>query len=138
MIGSLKAQAKLADEGTRFECTAGESYKIDIDYSASGKGTTSLEVFLSSLCSCLAATLAAMLQRDGTRIEELIISAQGTRQQRHPRIFETIDVSVRVKSPNAKKEDVERALEAAHVKICPVSAMISEKVDVSYNLQFEN
>lgn len=138
MVRNLKAQAELTDGGMRFECTAGDSYKIDIDYSGSGRGTTSLEVFLSSLCSCLAATFAAMIQRDGTKIDELVVSADGSRRQRHPRSFEIIDIDVKIKSPGADREYIEKALEAAHVKICPVSAMISGNVQVNYNLMLEN
>lgn len=138
MLNTLKAQAKLVDGGLKFEGTAGENYKVDIDYSKpheGGGGTTSLELFLTSLCSCLAATLTAMLQHYDKQVDELEIIADGIRQQRHPRIFETINIIVKVKTPDASREEVEKALEAAHSKICPVSAMIKGNVETNYTLE---
>ena len=137
-LDNLKAKVEMI-EGLKFEGTAGESYKIDIDYSkphGEGEGTSSLELFLTSLCACMSATLAAMLRHYDKQVDELSISADGTRQIRHPRKFETIVLDVKVKSPDATREEVEKALEAADAKICPVSGMIKGNVELKYNLQF--
>ncbi len=83
----------------------------------------------------MAATLTAMLEHHGKTVDELSVSADGTRQQRHPRIFETIDMVVRVKSPDASREEVEKTLEAAHSKICPISGMIKGNVALNFTLE---
>ena len=138
MSSNIVAQAKFVDKDMKFECRAGENYKINIDYTqpkGSDKATTSLELLLCSLCSCLAATLTAMIQKGGKKIDELSISAQGTKRLSHPKSFETIEVLVKVKSPDANRDYIEKALIAAHTKICPVSAMIKGNADVSYELE---
>jgi putative redox protein len=138
MSSNVVAQARFLDKSMKFECTAGENYKINIDYTqqpGSDKATTSLELFLTSLCSCMAATLTAMLQKDGKKIDELVISAQGTRRQSHPKSFESIDVLVKVKSPDAEREYIEKALMAAHTKICPVSSMIKGNTEIVFELE---
>ena len=137
MLENLKASVKLEEGGLKFEGTSGDNYKVKIDYSkphGEGDGTTSLELFLTSLCACLSATLTAMLQHYGHQIDELSISADGTRRQRHPRSFEVIDMLVKVKTSASEKE-VQDALSAAHSKICPVSALVKGNVEINYTLE---
>lgn len=134
----LKAQANLIDDKMKFECIAGESHKIVTDYTppvGCGEGPTSLELFLSSFCSCVGGTLAVLFRQQGKAVNEISVRAQGERRTEHPTCFEAIEFFCKVKSPDVSKEDVQKALALAENKFCPVAAMLQGNVDLTFNVE---
>ncbi len=127
----LNANAMLVDNQMKFECTAGDGYKIVTDYTppyGSGAGPTSLELFLASFCSCLGGTLAVLLRQAGKKVDEIFVSARGERREEHPTCFERICITAKIKSADARSEDVVKALELAEGCICPIAAMVKNTV----------
>jgi len=127
----LNATATLTDGQMKFECTAGDGYKIVTDYPAphgSGGGPTSLELFLASLCSCLGGTLAVLLRQAGKTVDAVTVSARGERRKEHPTCFERIELTAKINAPDAQSEDVAKALKLAETCICPVAAMVKNTV----------
>ena len=137
----LKAKADLADDKMKFECTAGESYKVTTDFVpplGSGQGPTSLELFLSSLCSCMGGTLAVLLRHQGKEVKAVSVEAQGRRRIEHPTCFEEIKVDAKIKSPDTSEEEALKVLGLAEQSICPVAAMLKGNIELSFSIELEN
>jgi putative redox protein len=94
-----------------------------------GEGYTPLELFLVSLSTCLGGAMVVLIRKTRKSIESFSISAEGVRRETHPTCFEKITLNIRVKSPDATKQDIEKVLEMAE-PICPVLAMIKGNVEV--------
>ena len=134
MSDVLSASAELMNDKMMFRCTSGDNPVVITDYTpplGDGKGYTSLELLLASLCSCLGGTAAIFLRRMGKKVDGLSVSAKGVRREEHPTCFETIDLDVTVISDDAEDTDVEKVLKLSEEKYCPVLAMIKGNVKVS-------
>lgn len=137
----LKAQADLIDDKMKFECTAGEGHKIVSDYTpplGCGEGPTSLELFLSSFCSCLGGTLAVLLRHQGNTVDAISVRAQAERRKEHPTCFESIEFFCNVKTPDASREEVLKVIALAEKSVCPVAAMVKGNVELKFNLEMRS
>ncbi len=137
----LRAQADLIDDMMKFECTAGERYKTIADYTppyGRGEGPTSLELFLSSLCSCVGGTLAVLLRQKDKTVEKISVQAQGNRRGQNPTCFDKIDICASIKARGINENEALEVLKVAEQSICPVTAMIRDKVELSCSLEIEN
>lgn len=92
-----------------------------------------LEVFLISLSACLGGSISLLLKKMNIIINGLSIKATGQRRDVHPTYFEKINLFINLKSPNATDESMKKALEISEKQICPVLAMINEKVAINYD-----
>jgi uncharacterized OsmC-like protein len=70
-----------------------------------------------------------LIRKTRRSLESLSISAEGVRRETHPTSFEKITLSIRAKSSDATREDIEKVLQMAE-PICPVLAMIRGNVEV--------
>jgi putative redox protein len=90
-----------------------------------------LELFLISLATCAATTVAPILRKKRRTVERLVVTASGTRREEHPTSFVRIVLRFELTSPDATDEDVRRSIELAEEKYCPVWAMVRGNVEVS-------
>jgi putative redox protein len=132
MDNILNASVELINDKMKFKGVAGGNPEIITDYIpplGDGEGYTPLELFLVSLSTCLGGAMVVLIRKTRKSIESFSISAEGVRRETHPTCFEKITLKIRVKSPDATKQDIEKVLEMAE-PICPVLAMIKGNVEV--------
>lgn len=137
MANILNASVELIGDRMKFKGVAGSNPEIITDYIpplGEGEGYMPLELFLVSLSTCLGGAVAALIRKTRKSLEALSISAEGVRRETHPTSFEKITLSIRVKSPDATKQDIEKVLEMAE-PICPVLAMIKGNVEVTTEVE---
>jgi putative redox protein len=63
------------------------------------------------------------------------VNAKGVRRDAHPTCFETIDLEFIIHSKDTAAADVQKAITMSEDKICPVWAMIKDKVQVKTTVQ---
>ncbi|MGE5493738.1 MAG: OsmC family protein [Burkholderiales bacterium] len=128
----LNASVELIGDKMKFKGVAGGNPEIITDYIppfGDGEGYMPLELFLVSLSTCIGGAMVVLIRKTRKSIESFSISAQGVRRETHPTCFEKITLNIRVKSPDATKQDIEKVLQTAE-PICPVLAMIKGNVEV--------
>lgn len=140
-MDTLTVKMKTLDEKTMFSATARENPEIIIDYFppiGSGKGYTSLELFMTSLGSCLSSTLLSLLRyRMNKNVDGVVVEAKGTVREEHPRALKHILLNLTFKSKELTKAEALEALKAAEDKMCPVWSMIKGNVEVEVEIEIE-
>lgn len=128
----LNASVELIGDKMKFKGVAGGNPEIITDYIpplGDGEGYMPLELFLVSLSSCIGGAMVVLIRKTRKSIESFSVSAEGVRRETHPTCFEKITLKIRVKSPDATKQDIEKVLQTAE-PICPMLAMIKGNVEV--------
>lgn len=137
----MEVSLRLVDEKTRFAAQAKAYPEIVIDtYPPFGKGEgyppTSL--VLVALVSCAATGIVTLL-RDRMRktVSGFAAVARGHAREEHPKAFYRIDLHFTIASPDALEAEIERAIDSAERKICPVWAMLRGNVEVQATFTLE-
>jgi putative redox protein len=133
----LEASVELKNGRMMFEGESG-GHTVMTDYippHGDGQGFMPLQLFLVSLASCLGGTITFLAKTMNKEVKELLIGATGTRREQHPLCFETIALSARVVSADMDDETMQKILESAEEKICPVMAMIKGNVKITTTYQ---
>ena len=113
----------------------GESggHKVTVDYippNGDGAGFMPMQLYLVSLATCLGSTLRYLAVEQGRTIDDLTIDIRGTRRDRPPTGFETINFDMRVTSPDLDDETIKRLGDMAEKKYCPLTTMLRDDVAV--------
>ena len=107
----LEVSLKLMNDKLHFTGHAGDKEPVNIDYIpplGDNMGTTSLELLLMSLSSCLASTVLPLLRRMKKTINGCEVKASGIRRDEHPTCFKNIDLELIIQSPDVLQAEVEK------------------------------
>ena len=140
-MGILNVKLQSLDEKTMYSAVARDNPDIAIDYFppiGSGKGYTSLELFLASFVSCVCSTVLSLLRyRMKKSIKGVTAEAQGTVREEHPKALKHILLTLSLNSDEVTKEEAYDALKVAEEKMCPVWSMIKGNVEVEVQIIVE-
>jgi len=138
-MDTLTVKMQTIDEKTMFSATARENPEIIIDYFppiGSGKGYTSLELFMASFGSCVSSTLLSLLRyRMKKKVDGVVVEVQGTVREEHPKALQHILLNLTFKSKELSKAEALEVLKVAKDKMCPVWSMIKGNVDVGVKME---
>jgi len=125
--GALRIQAE----------TRGHTIQMDYPAQAGGEttGQTPLELILSSLAGCAGNTLALLLRKERQAFEALEVTARGLRREEHPTAITEIHLEFLVKGQNLDPAAVQRSLDLAESRICPVWAMLKGSTAITSAFQ---
>ena len=141
-MNTLIAKLETIDDKVMFRAAARENPEIVIDYFppiGTGKGYTSLEVFMISFGSCLGATLLTLLRyRMKKTIEGLSAEMTGTVNEEHPKALTHILLLLKIRSKNLTEAEVQEALKITEDTMCPVWAMIKGNVTVDVKIEINS
>jgi len=129
----LNASIKLVNNKLHFIGSVGDNVPISIDYIAplgDDLGYTSLELLLLSLSSCLGSAMLTFLRRMNKTIILFEINSTGLRREDHPTGFKSIQINITLKSPDITGEDLNKVINLAEEKYCPVWSMIKGNTTV--------
>ncbi len=98
-------------------------------------GPTPMEVVLQAAAICSAMDVTTILNKRHKQIKAFDLEAQGTRQDKFPRIFTAIHIIYKVCGPNITKEEVEKAVRLSHDTYCSVINMLKPTVEVSFAVE---
>lgn len=114
-----------------YTSTTSEGQSVKIDMKDEGKTDMSpMQLVLSGLSGCVAVEVALMIQKRRKKLVDLRIEADGTRQEVHPKYFTDIHMIFTLVSPDANKEELEKAIKLAVDGYCSVGSSL--KANITY------
>jgi putative redox protein len=129
----LNSSIKLINEKLHFNARVENNEPISIDYTpplGDNLGYTSLELLLLSLSSCVGSAVLTFLRKMKKNITGCEINAQGIRRAEHPTCFKNIVLTIYLKSSDTSDDDLEKVINLAEDKYCPVWAMLKGNVEI--------
>jgi putative redox protein len=135
----LSSTIKLVNDKLQFIGFVGDNAPVSIDYIAplgDDQGYTSLELLLLSLSSCIGSAILTLLRKMRKTITKCEIQATGLRREEHPTGFKSICMEIDLKSKDVTAEDMNKVIDMAEDKYCPVWAMIkgNTRVEINYKV----
>jgi putative redox protein len=127
--GDMRVRAKARD------------HAVQMDYPrAAGDetvGATPLELILASLAGCAANSVALLLRRDQRSFENLEVSARGLRREEHPTVITEIHLEFLLTGEGLEPAAVQKVIDLAESRICPVWAMLKGSTAITSTLRIE-
>ncbi len=136
----LAASITLVNDKLNFSANVEGNSPFSIDYIpplGDNLGYTSLELLLLSLSSCIGSAVLTFLRKMNKTIETCIISSNGIRNDEHPTGFREIYTLIEIKSSDVTVEDMNKVIQLAEDKYCPVYSMIKGNFSVNINFKIE-
>ncbi len=130
----LSASVTLVNDKLNFSANVEGNPPFSIDYIpplGDNLGYTSLELILLSLSSCVGSAVLTFLRKMNKTIETCVISSTGIRNEEHPTGFREIYTLIEIKSSDVTVEDMNKVIQLAEDKYCPVYSMLKGNVDIN-------
>ena len=120
---------KLSDEATY------TAYTSHGELSVGEKGFKPMELLLTALAGCSGVDVYTILKKKRQGIEDIEIEVKGYRRDKHPRIYERIEITYRVKG-EVQDKALSQAIKLSVDKYCSVYAMLSKSshIEVRYEI----
>lgn len=138
-MDTLNVKLQTIDEKAMFSATARDNPEIILDYFppvGTGKGYTSLELFMISFASCVSTTLLSLLRyRKRKQVDGVVADVQVTVREEHPKARKHILLNLTLKSKELSEAEVLDMLKVAEEQVCPVWSMIKGNVDVDVKIE---
>ncbi len=125
-------------EGMHFEVEAGSGHQVSLDMlddaeridGKLGGGFSPMEMVLVALAGCLGITVLSIIRKRKVEVTGYELRVRGERASSHPKVFVEIVVEHVLTGQGIKPEAVERAIELAETRYCPVSIMLSKTATI--------
>jgi len=102
-----------------------------------GEAPTPKEIVLHGLAGCTGMDVAAMLEKRGIRFTDFSVEVEAVQTEAHPKVFESIRITYRMKATEESRTAIERAIELSSTRYCGVSAMLGKTARISWELALE-
>lgn len=137
--GSEIASVTLA-EGMHFVGEV-DGFGIDLDaeeeVGGRGAGARPMRLLLLGVAGCTAMDVVSILRKKRQRVEGLTVEVRGGRVQDHPRVYEGVEITYRVRGRDVNPGAVERAIELSETRYCPAIAMLGEVAKITSTYEIE-
>jgi putative redox protein len=133
----LIASIKLNNQKLQFKGEVSGNEPVLIDYVpplGDNLGYTSLELLLLSLSSCVGSALLVVLRKMQKTIADFENVSKGKRKQQHPTGFSSIQLEIKVQSPDITADVLGNAISLIE-GLCPVLDMVKENVEIKYSFK---
>ena len=90
-----------------------------------------MELLLGAVSGCVAVDIVTILRKRKKQIDDFIIETSGKRKDQHPRGFTHIHSKYILKSPNVKKEELDKIANLALDKYCSVASSLNAEIEYS-------
>lgn len=93
---------------------------------------------LSAMMACFSADIVSILRKKRRTLHQLQLHAQAQRREEFPKVFTHVKLHLRIVSPDAVAQDIERAIELSCTKYCSAMAMFraaGTAIDIDYSLE---
>ncbi len=101
---------------TRFDAT--------MDFSGPAKYASPMDTVLEALGACSMMDIIAIIKKMRKELTMLEADIEAQRAEKHPKVFTSIHVRYRMKSPDGTIADLEKATGLSMEKYCSVAAML--------------
>ena len=137
----LNSTIELVNNRLHFNAIVDGNEPISIDYTpplGDNLGYTSLELFLLSLSSCVGSAVLTFLRKMKKNITGCQIKGKGYRREDHPTCFKKIILTIELRSTDTTDDDVQKVINLAEDKYCPVWAMVKGNVEIEIQHRIVN
>ncbi len=111
----------------------GNRVLVDLRPKQEKESQSPTELLLSALAGCIAIEIVPILKKRKKTVNALTIEVEGDRNETNPRYFTKIRCLFQLKSPDAKKEEVEKIIQLILDKYCSVASSL--KAPISFTVQ---
>lgn len=101
------------------------------EFGGANAASRPMEMILFGFAGCSGSDIASILQKMRAPVEMFEIFIEAERAEEHPKVFKKIHLKFVFHGDGIKLKDVERAIELARVKYCPVWAMLGKAVEIT-------
>jgi putative redox protein len=120
------ARARHAGPGLRFTIRTGSGHELTVDDETGNSGGRPAELLLAGQAGCTAFDVASILAKKRQVVTAYEVSVSGEqRQDRHPHVYEWIDIVHELTGPHLETEAVRRSIELSATRYCTASALFS-------------
>lgn len=127
-------------ERLTFDATTTAGHRVTMDSSLThggdDRGASPMEMLLVALAGCAGRTVLDILHKKREPVQELEVIVTGTRAEAHPKVYTHIEMAFHV-AGDVKRESIERAIQLAEEKYCPVSVMLAETAVMTHSIELE-
>jgi putative redox protein len=111
-----------------------EGNKISVDGDKkNGHGPKAL--LLSGLAGCSGIDVVDVLEKMRVAFSDLTIEVETEQTTEHPKVFKDIMIHYKIRTDEANREKIKKAIDLSLEKYCGVSAMLRKNSAISYNLE---
>lgn len=107
---------------------------IEID---GNKGFSPKALLLSGLAGCSGIDIVMVLEKMRVPFAGLTMEVETEQTEEHPRVFKDIRIHYRIKTEEANREKVIKAIELSLHKYCGVAAILKKNSSISYTLDIQ-
>ena len=133
MTEKVHVQAKF-DAGTRFSIESGSGHSVTLDGEHQA-GYSPMELVLASLAGCSGISVISIVLKKQQVVKNYEVRVEGIRAETYPLVFTDIRVEHILTGHNIRPEAVERAIELAEMRYCPVSVMPGKVTNLTHTYQ---
>ena len=118
-----------------------DGHKIMIDtaeeFGGNNEGPKPKTLMLVALAGCTGMDIASMLRKMKVAFEDLQVNVEGELTETHPRHFEKMHITYRLKGKDISLEKVERAVDLSQNTYCGVSFNYKSSIKMSRGIIIE-
>lgn len=117
-----------------FESHQGNS-KIEIDGTG---GFSPKALLLSGLAGCSGIDVVDLLEKMRVPFADLVIEVEAEQTAEHPRVFRDIHVNYKLRTDEANRDKVKKAIDLSLDKYCGVAAMLKKSSEIKYSITIQS
>ena len=125
--------------GMLFTAQTGSGHVAVMDGAPDGGGNNlaprPMELLLAGVGGCTAYDVVLILKRGRHAVRGCTVAMQAERAETDPKVFTSIAFKFTVTGKNLPVAAVERAVQLSHEKYCSASAMLEEKVAMTWSVE---
>ena len=127
-------------KGSTFIAKGDSNHWVVLDsvkqFGGSEAASKPMEMVLMALGGCTALDTESLINKMRTPVDEFHVEITAERQDEHPKVFTKIHLTFFFKGKNLNKANIAKAVKLSQEKYCSVTAMLSESVDISYEIKY--
>jgi len=110
---------------------------LDAEENVGGKdrGPRPKSLVLTSLTGCTGMDVISILNKMRVKVDSFKVYADGETAPEHPKVFTKIHIVYEFKGKDLPMDKLTKAVELSQNRYCPVSAMLKNILDLSYEIK---
>lgn len=108
----------------------------DEKFGGSDAASRPMEMLLIALGSCTAMDVESLINKMRTPASDLRVEIHAERKAEHPKVFTKIHLTFIFSGDNLNKANIAKAVRLSQEKYCSVTIMLSQAVEISYEIKY--
>ena len=129
------SSVKYSGIGLSFEAAV-DTHKFHISSGEPETGPSPKKLMLTALAGCTAIDVVMILEKMRISFSEFAVEAGGNLSEHHPRIYNAVLISYKIKVEEKDRKNVEKAVNLSLEKYCGVSAMFSKFCEIKTLIEY--